>query len=325
MKTENEGQSWQNISGDLTRDDKEKQKSSGGEITQDNTSIEYYDTIFTIAESPVTKGQIWVGSDDGLIHLTRDGGKNWVNVTPKGMPDWIRINAIDPSPFEAGTAYVAATNYQQDDFRPFLFKTNDFGKTWKKIVNGIPDTHFTRAIREDPNHEGLLVAGTEFGLYISYDDGENWKSFQLNLPITPITDLMFQKGEKELVVATQGRAFWIFDDLPLLHQFDPKQVNEDLHLYQPKDAYRGRGARGSGGGGRGAAVAEGENPPAGVVVYYSLKDKPKGDLKIEFLDSEGKLVNEYSNKPADPTKAMPLLGEGDEDEPRPAPPACGDR
>ncbi len=297
MKTENEGQSWQNISGDLTRDDKEKQKSSGGPITQDNTSIEYYDTIFTVAESPLAKGQIWVGTDDGLVHITRDGGKNWSNVTPKGMPDWIRINAIEPSPFEAGTAYVAATNYQQDDFRPYLFKTNDYGKTWKKIVNGIPDTHFTRAIREDPNHKGLLVAGTEFGLYISYDDGENWKSFQFNLPVTPIADLMFHKGEKELVVATQGRAFWIFDDMPLLYQFDPKQANEDLHLYQPKDAYRGGGGRGFGGGGRGGALTAGENPPAGVVVYYALKEKPKGDVKIEFLDSEGKLVRDFSSKP----------------------------
>ncbi len=238
-----------------------------------------------------------MGTDDGLVQLTRDGGKNWANVTPKGMPDWIRINAIDPSPFEAGTAYVAATNYQQDDFHPYLYKTTDYGKTWTKIVNGIPETHFTRAIREDPNHKGLLVAGTEFGLYISYDDGANWKSFQLNLPVTPITDLMFHKGEKELVVATQGRAFWIFDDMPLLYQFDPKQANEDVHLYQPKDAYRGAGGRGFGGGGRGAALAVGENPPAGVVVYYSLKDKPKGDLKLEFLDSEGKLVHEFSSRP----------------------------
>jgi hypothetical protein len=327
MKTENEGQSWQNISPDLTRDDKEKQKSSGGPITQDNTSIEYYDTIFTIAESPLAKGLIWVGTDDGLVQLTRDGGKNWANVTPKGMPDWIRINAIDPSPFEAGTAYMAATNYQQDDFRPYLFKTTDYGKSWKKIVNGIPESHFTRAIREDPNRKGLLVAGTEFGIYISYDDGENWKSFQLNLPVTPVTDLMFHKGEKELVVATQGRAFWIFDDMPMLYQFDPKQANEDVHLYQPKDAYRGGGGRGFGGGGRGAALAAGENPPAGVVVYYALKDKPKGDLKLEFLDSDGKLVHEYSTKPeggrpgAGAAAATAIPEEGGEEGFGPPPPA----
>jgi photosystem II stability/assembly factor-like uncharacterized protein len=315
MKTENEGQSWQSISPDLTRDDKTKQKTSGGPITQDNTSIEYYDTIFTVAESPLAKGQIWVGTDDGLVQLTRDGGKTWANVTPKGMPDWIRINAIDPSPFDAGTAYIAATNYQQDDFHPYLYKTADFGKTWKKIVNGIPETHFTRAIREDPNRRGLLVAGTEFGLYASLDDGENWKSFQLNLPVTPVTDLMFHKGGKDLVVATQGRAFWIFDDMPLVYQLDPKQLSEDLYLYQPKDAFRG-GAGGRFGRPLGGAV--GENPAAGAVVYYWLKDKPKGDVKLEFLDSAGKLVQEYSSK-AEP-RPTPATDEGDEETPR-VPPA----
>ena len=319
MKTESEGQNWTNISPDLTRDDKAKQKSSGGPITQDNTSIEYYDTIFTVAESPLAKGQIWVGTDDGLVQLTRDAGKTWSNVTPKGMPDWIRINAIEPSPFDAGTAYVAATNYQQDDFRPFLYKTADFGKNWTKIVNGIPENYFTRAIREDPNRRGLLFAGTEFGLFVSYDAGENWKQFQLNLPVTPVADLMFHKREKELVVATQGRAFWVLDDLPLLYQLDNKQVTEDLRLYQPKDAYRGSGG---GRGGRGAGGAVGENPAAGVVVYYWLKDRPKGDVKLEFLDAAGKPVNEVSSKsdPA-PRPVQNPAGEGDEETPRAAPPA----
>ncbi len=316
MKTENEGQNWQNISPDLTRDDKAKQKTSGGPITQDNTSIEYYDTIFTVNESPVAAGQIWVGTDDGLVQLTRDAGKTWSNVTPPGMPDWIRINAIDPSAFDAGTAYVAATNYQQDDFHPYLYKTADFGKTWKKIVNGIPDTHFTRVVREDPNRRGLLIAGTEFGIYISYDDGETWKSFQLNLPVTPIADVGFHKREKELVVATQGRGFWVFDDLPLLYQMDPKQTSEDVHLYQPKDAYRGGGGR----GGRGGAAAVGENPAAGAVVYYFLKDKPKGDVKLEFLDATGKPVHEYSSKaPADAARPA-AAAEGDEGGPPAAEP-----
>jgi photosystem II stability/assembly factor-like uncharacterized protein len=296
MKTEDEGQSWKNISGDLTRDDKSKQKSSGGEITQDNTSIEYYDTIFTIRESTVAKGEIWVGTDDGLVQLTRDGGKTWANVTPKGLPDWIRINAIDASPFEAGTAYVAATNYQQDDFHPYLYRTHDFGKTWKKIVNGIPETHFTRAIREDPNHQGLLVAGTELGLYLSRDSGDTWKSFQLNLPVVPVTDLMFQKREHELVVATQGRAFWVFDDMPLLYQLDqPPAESEVVRLYQPKEAYRGGGRR-FGGGGGGEPATAGQNPPSGAAVYYWLKEAPKGDVKLEFLDAAGKAVNEYSSK-----------------------------
>ena len=156
---------------------------------------------------------IWTGSDDGLVHVTRDGGKKWDNVTPPGMPEWIRINSIDASPHDAGTAYVAATNYQLDDFRPYLYKTTDYGKTWKKIVNGIPNNAFTRVVREDPNRKGLLVAGTETGLYISFDDGENWRRFQLNLPVTPITDLQFHKREKELVIGTEGRAFWVLDDV----------------------------------------------------------------------------------------------------------------
>jgi photosystem II stability/assembly factor-like uncharacterized protein len=308
MKTENEGQNWQNISPDLTRDDKSKQKSSGGPITQDNTSIEYYDTIFTIAESPVAKGQIWAGTDDGLVQVTRDAGKTWSNVTPKGLPEWTRINTIEASPFDAGTAYVAATNYQQDDFHPYLFRTTDYGRNWKKIVNGIPETHFTRTIREDPNHRGLLVAGTEFGLYMSYDAGENWKSFQLNLPVVPITDVAFHKREKEMVVATQGRAFWIFDDMPLLYQLEPKVVSEDLHLFQPKDAYRGGGGR----GGRGGGGAVGENPAAGAAIYYSLKDRPKGDVKLEFLDGTGKMVKEFSSR-EEPVPARPAAGEEGEE------------
>jgi hypothetical protein len=211
---------------------------------------------------------------------------------------------------------VAATNYQQDDFRPYLYKTNDFGKTWKKIVSGIPDTHFTRAIREDPNHRGLLVAGTEFGLYISFDDGETWKSFQLNLPVTPIADLMFHKRDKELVVATQGRAFWIFDDMPLLYQLDPKQTSEDVHLFEPKEAFRG-GAGGRPGRG---AIAAGENPAAGAVVYYWLKNKPQGDIKLEFLDAAGKLVHEYSSKSvAGSERPVAPAAEGDEEAPRAVP------
>ena len=321
MKTTNEGQSWENLSPDLTRDDKSKQKTSGGPITQDNTSIEYYDTIFAFIESPITKGVIWVGTDDGLVQLTRDGGKTWSNVTPKGMPDFIRINAIDASTFDAGTAYVAATNYQQDDFRPFLYKTNDYGKTWKKIVNGIPETHFTRAIREDPNRRGLLVAGTEFGLYMSLDEGENWKSFQLNLPITPVTDVMFQKRDKEMVVATQGRAFYIFDDMPLIYQMDAKTTFEDFHLFQPKDAYRGGPA---GRGARASNLPVGENPAAGALIHYFLKAKPQGDVKVDFLDAAGKVVNTYSSKaPERPVQASggPIVEEEEENPFRNAGPA----
>ena len=215
-----EGSSWQIISPDLTRNDKTKQGSSGGPITKDNTSVEYYATIFTVMESPVQAGTIWTGSDDGLVQLSRDGGKNWSNVTPPSniMPEWIQINSIEASPHDPGTAYVAATMYKWDDNKPYLYRTSDYGKTWKKITNGIPDTTFTRVIREDPNKRGLLYAGTETGMYVSFDNGDRWQSMQLNLPVVPITDLAIQKREKELVVATQGRSFWILDDLPVLHQ-----------------------------------------------------------------------------------------------------------
>jgi Sortilin, neurotensin receptor 3, len=310
LKTTNEGQSWEPISGDLTRNDKSKMGTSGGPITQDNTSIEYYCTIFTFMESPVTKGVIWTGSDDGLVHVTRDGGKNWANVTPKDMPEWIQINSIDASSHDAGTAYVAATMYKSDDFRPYLYKTSDYGKTWKKIVNGIPDHNFTRVVREDPNHKGLLIAGTEFGLYISTDDGENWKPFQLNLPVTPITDVAFHKRENELVVATQGRAFYVLDDVPLLYQLNDAVTTQDTHLFKPKDTYR-FGAGGRGGGGRGAGPAVGENPPAGAVVYYWLKDRPQGEVTLEFLDSAGKLVKKFSTGEAAPPPPGPA-GEAEE-------------
>ena len=319
LKSTNEGQSWEPISPDLTRNDKSKMGTSGGPITQDNTSIEYYCTIFTFMESPVTQGVIWVGSDDGLVHLTRDGGKHWANVTPKDMPEWIQINSIDASAHDAGTAYVAATMYKSDDFRPYLYKTTDYGKTWKKIVNGIPDRSFTRVVREDPNHKGLLIAGTEFGLYISFDDGDNWKPFQLNLPITPITDVAFQKREKELVVATQGRSFYVLDDVPLLYQLNDAVKTTDVHLFQPKDTYRFGAGRGFGGGGRGGAPGVGQNPPAGAVVDYWLKDKPQGEVTLEFLDASGKLVKKFSSKEPPRPQAGP---EDDEENPfRGAPPA----
>jgi len=311
MKTTNEGQNWENISPDLTRNDKSKQASSGGPITQDNTSIEYYDTIFTVMESPVQKDLIWVGTDDGLVQITRDGGKHWENVTPKGMPDWIQINSIDASPFDAGTAYVAATAYKLDDFHPYLFKTTDFGKTWAKIVNGIPETHFTRVVRVDPNHKGLLVAGTEFGLYISFDDGANWRSFQLNLPVVPIADVAFHKREQEMVVATQGRSFYILDDMPLLYQLTGDVSSLDAKLFKPKDAYR---VGGGGRGGRGGGGAIGENPASGVIVNYWLKSRPQGDVTLEFLDKTGAVVNKYSSRPQPQTQAAPG-GEGGEENP----------
>jgi photosystem II stability/assembly factor-like uncharacterized protein len=307
FKSTDEGQSWTPISGDLTRNDKSKQGSSGGPITKDNTSIEYYDTIFTINESPITKGLIWVGSDDGLINLTRDGGKTWTNVTPPKdiMPEWEQINAIDPSPFDPATAYVAATRYKSDDFKPYMYRTRDYGKTWTKITNGIPDDHFTRVLREDPNHKGLMFAGTEFGIYVSYDGGDNWKSIQLNLPVVPITDLAFHKRDNELVVATQGRAFWIMDDLDLLWDLRTGAPTDDVHLFKPKTAIRSEGGRGGGGGGGRGGVA-GANPPAGAAIEFYLKEKPQTEITLEFMDSAGKLVNKYSSK----TKPTVELKEG---------------
>ena len=305
FKSSNEGQSWNVISPDLTRNDKSKQGSSGGPITKDNTSIEYYDTIFTVIESPLQAGTIWTGSDDGLVNITRDGGKNWSNVTPPTgiMPEWIQINSIEASPNDQATAYVAATMYKWDDYKPYLYKTNDYGKTWKKITNGIPDNAFTRVIREDPNRRGLLYAGTETGIYVSFDDGDHWRSLQFNLPVVPVTDLVIQKRERELVAATQGRSFWILDDLPMLHQLlDSGGLSavSETHLFKPKDSYR---MPGFGAVQLPATATIGNNPASGVVVYYSLKTKPTGDLQLEFLDSSGKSIRKFTGRAPRPSGA----------------------
>ncbi len=292
-----QGQTWKPISPDLTRNDKSKQISSGGPITKDNTSVEYYDTIFTVAESPVTKGVIWVGADDGMVHVTRDGGQHWQDVTPKNMPEWLQINSIEASPFDAATAYFAGTLYKFDDNRPFLFKTTDYGKTWHQINDGIPAGAFTRVIREDPNKRDLLYAGTETGIYVSFNGGAHWHSLQLNLPLTPIADLAIQKREHELVAATHGRAFWILDDTQLLAQLTDGMANEDVHLFAPKHAYRGAFGRGFIPGLSGPANV-GSNPPNGASVYYWLKNKPQGEVTIEFLDASGKVVKKFSSKPA---------------------------
>jgi photosystem II stability/assembly factor-like uncharacterized protein len=292
FQSTNEGQNWQAISPDLTRNDKTKLGPSGGPITKDNTSVEYYCTIFTLMESPVRKGVIWTGSDDGLVQVTRDGGKKWDNVTPKDMPEWIQINSIEASPHDAASAYFAATMYKSDDFRPYLYKTNDYGKTWKKIVAGIPESAFTRVIREDPNRRGLLYAGTETGMYVSFNDGESWQSLQLNLPVVPITDLAVHKREKDLVAATQGRSFWVLDDLTLLHQWKDSIAGMDAHLFKPEDAYRLPAA----GGGEGRGAPEGANPPAGAVIWYYLKDKPASEVTLEILDGVGKSVKKFSSK-----------------------------
>ena len=239
--SENEGQTWEIISPDLTRNDSEKLKSSGGPITQDNTGVEYYCTIFAADESPLKEGLMWVGSDDGLVHLTQDGGKTWANITPKNLPEWMMINSVDPSPFDPATCYIAGTRYKMGDFTPYLYKTNDYGATWQKITKGIAKEHFTRVLRADPKRKGLLYAGTETGMYISFDDGANWKPFQNNLPIVPVTDLTLK--DNSLIVATQGRSLWMIDDLSALHQLEVNDNATQLQLFTPKASYR-MGARG---------------------------------------------------------------------------------
>lgn len=293
-RTTNEGSSWEVISPDLTRNDKSKQGSSGGAITKDNTSVEYYCTVFALMESPVQKGVIWAGSDDGLVHVTRDNGKNWQNVTPPKeiMPEWMQINSLDASPFDAGTCYVAGTMYKSDDNRPYLYKTSDYGKTWKKITNGIAEGAFTRVIREDPHRRGLLYAGTETGMYVSFNDGDNWQSLQLNLPVVPITDLVVHKRDKDLVVATQGRSFYVLDDLPVLHQ-TAAALEAEAYLFKPEESYRMQGGGGFGGGN----ATVGENPANGVVVQYYLKNKPQ-EVTLEFLDAAGKTIKSYSSRAA---------------------------
>jgi len=285
--TTNEGESWDVISPDLTRNDPEKQKSSGGPITQDNTSVEYYCTIFAAAESPLKEGVLWTGSDDGLVNVSQDGGKTWSNVTPKGMPEWMMINSVEPSVFDAGTCYIAGTKYKTGDFAPYLYKTSDYGKTWQKITNGIASEHFTRVVREDPKRKGLLYAGTETGMYISFDDGANWKTFQLNLPIVPITDLALK--DNNLIVATQGRSLWIIDDLGVIHQLAEAKGKGNF-LFKPKDTYR------MGGASRKGSLTNGTNHPSGVMTYFNLKDPTEKKVSLSYLNSQGDTIQKFSTK-----------------------------
>ena len=287
--SEDEGQSWEIISPDLTRNAPEKLKSSGGPITQDNTGVEYYCTIFAANESSIKEGLMWVGSDDGLIHLTKDGGNNWENVTPSNMPKWLMINSIEPSPFDPAVCYVAGTLYKTGDFNPYLYKTSDYGKTWSLITNGIKSEHFTRVLRADPEKKGILYAGTESGMYISFDDGNSWNSFQLNLPIVPITDLTIK--ENSLIVATQGRSIWALDDLTVLHQLDQNTTNKEINLFKPKTSYRTRGKGGK------ETLTQGTNLPNGVIVHFNLKNfSPiKDELSIHFKEQDGTIIKTYKS------------------------------
>jgi photosystem II stability/assembly factor-like uncharacterized protein len=285
--TENEGASWTALGGDLTTNDKSKQRSSGGPITKDNTGVEVYCTIFTATESALEKDVLWTGSDDGLIHVSKDGGKNWDNVTPPAAGKWMMWNCVETDAFVKGKAWFAGTKYKSDDFAPYIFKTEDYGKTWVKITNGIAANHFTRVVRADKKVKGLLYAGTEYGMYISYDDGANWKPFQLNLPVVPITDLTIK--ENDLIVATQGRSFWVLDDLSVVQQKAIDITGKNLHVFAVNDAYRFDGTQNLN------AKNAGINPPNGTVINYWLKnvvDSPK--VSIEILDKNKKQIKLFA-------------------------------
>ncbi len=291
--SENGGQTWRTISPDLTRNIPETIMSSGGPITQDNTGAEYYANIFSIAESKLEEGVIWVGSDDGLIHITKDGGKTWENITPpkKLSPELNMINSIDPSPFKKGKAYIAATSYKFGNYTPYLYKTEDYGKNWTLITDGINSSYYTRVIRSDNKREGLLYAGTEWGMYISFDDGNSWSKFQLNLPVTSIRDL--EVKDNDLIVATHGRSFWIIDDLTPLHQLNQKNYDDDAILFKPDLSYR---MAQSGGWNRPNNLLTGQNHPNGVIINYYIKNLQKDDyLRIDIEDKDGSIIRSFTN------------------------------
>ena len=341
FKTTDEGTSWQPISPDLTRADPETLKPTGGPINLDSLGAETYATVYAFIESQHEQGVFWAGSDDGLIHLSRDGGQTWQNVTPADLPEWTMISIVEQSPHDAATVYVAATRYKLDDYQPYLYKTTDYGQTWHKITDGIPDNDFTRVIREDPAREGLLYAGTETGLYVSFDGGAAWEKFQLNLPVCPIHDMKIKNHD--LVVATHGRSFWILDDLTPLHQLSDEVKAANAHLFTPRttikpgpvwyeDYFGGIvGKNYSVSFGQVTPFYEskspegiphrrfldaGQNPPAGVILTYYLQEKPAEPISLTFLTDDGTEINTFTSKPAstsDSKKSDDKSADNDED------------
>lgn len=300
LRSDDAGMSWTAISPDLTRNDKSKQGTSGGPVSQDNASAEYYDVVYTIAPSPLRAGQIWVGTDDGLIQLTRDGGKSWHNVTPKGLPKWAKVSMIEASHFDAGTAYAALDAHKLDDFKPYIFVTHDYGKSWSKSDAGIDAPAFLRAVREDPRQKNLLYAATETGVYVSLDAGQRWQPLQLNLPVTSVRDLVVKNGD--LVVATHGRGFWILDDIsPLRELAAGAQVQSD-RLYAPREAVRLHVADGD----SLPYESVGKNPPNGAILYYSLAGKPKGAVTLAVSDTAGTVIKTFSSVPKPVDNDHPL-------------------
>jgi photosystem II stability/assembly factor-like uncharacterized protein len=333
FRSVDEGQSWELMSPDLTRNDPSKLARSGGPITSDNTGAEVYCTIFALVESPHERDVLWAGTDDGLVYLSRDRGRSWQPVTPPDLPEWGLISVIEPSPHDAATCYVAATRYKLADPHPYFFKTSDYGRTWKGITEGIAAGEITRVIREDPSCRGLLYGGTESGVWLSLDDGGSWQRLRGNLPVAPIHDLIV-KGT-DLVVATHGRAFWILDDLTPLHQIVNGAVSSDAHLFAPRRTVRWRAYKGHGvkpGPGREIAyrlagslgygyrevrtptgekgeklLDAGENPPNGVIVHYWLKDAPTGTLTLSFLDTDGHEIRSFTSRPAPTSTSGPTV------------------
>ena len=288
LRSEDRGRSWKEVSPDLTHPDDKTQGPGGGPITNEGAGGEVYNTIFYVAESPIDKNVLWTGTDDGLVQLTRDGGKSWTKVTPPGAGE-AQINAIEVSPHDAGTAYVAVTRYKFNDFTPLIFKTADYGQTWERLVDGIGDESWVRVVREDPKRKGLLYAGTESGVYVSFNGGRKWQPMQLNLPVTAVTDLMVHGND--LIASTQGRAFWILDDLSPLRQLnDTVAAVKDVHLFQPATAIRTRlNATGRGPGGGPPPPRLGKNPPGGAVIDFYLAAAPDG-AKVELLDARDQVV-----------------------------------
>ena len=281
------GQSWTVVSPDLTTNNVEQQDYSGGAITRDNTGVEVYNTVFAFEESPHARGLFWAGSDDGRVHLSRDSGSSWKEITPKAMPAGGTVNTIELSAHDPARAFIAVYRYRENDFRPYIFRTNDYGESWDLLTNGkngIPETSFTRAIREDPDRRGLLYAGTEFGMYVSFDDGAHWQRFQLNLPVTPVTDLRVHR--KDLVVSTQGRAFWVLDDVSALHQMTDEVRTAEAHLFVPRTAYRG------------GAVE-------GASLFYYFAKLPEKDVKLEILDASGQVIRSFQGKPGEAVDETP--------------------
>ena len=290
-RSRNEGASWERISADLTVHDPATLGHTGGPVHGEMTGAEWYATIYAFAESPKVEGVLWAGSDDGLIHLSRDGGASWQNVTPAGYGKFTRTAHIDPSPHDPAVVYVAANRYQQDDFTPYLWKSADYGKSWTLITRGIPATAYTRVVREDPVRRGLLYAGTEYGVWVSLDDGASWKPLQLNLPRSSVRDLKVQGND--LIAATHGRAFWVLDDVSPLRQLADSVSRKAAHLFQPATAMLWEGRRGGGG--------TGENPPSGVLVDYWLRETPKGPVRLEFTDAQGTVLRHFASADTAPT------------------------